>query len=181
VFFACYSLLPLLFVKYKKLTWFKTQDWASSGGTSWIQLDLRPGSATFGKELDSGISTPQYTVIDWAYVPGGGDYLWGLGYDNTTDPATSPTYLMRFDRTTHVWTTLTNFGVIASSQLSPPAANAWGAVYASDGGFIYGSENNSGEIYRFPLPGNGTTAVKISNGPKSTQNDGARCHLAASV
>ncbi|KAK6193706.1 hypothetical protein LQW54_012176 [Pestalotiopsis sp. IQ-011] len=155
--------------------------WSSSVGAQWIKVDLRPGSTTFGKEVASGTAKPQYQIFDWAYVPGAGDYLWGLGYDQTTNLAQGLTYLMRFDMTTHTWTTETNFGSIASSQSTPAAANTWGAIYASDGGFIYGSENTSGEIYRFPLPGSGTAAVKIANGPKSTQNDGARCHKASGL
>ncbi|KAF7532127.1 hypothetical protein G7054_g8228 [Neopestalotiopsis clavispora] len=156
--------------------------WGSNGGALWIEVDLRPTSANFSRQINTGTAVPPYTVIDWAYVPGGGDALWGLGFDNSLGLALGQTYLLRFDRTAHTWTRLTNFGQIANTLNTTAGTNAWGAVYASDDGYLYGSENNSGEIWRFPLPGaNTTAAVKISNGPKSSSNDGARCIKAANV
>ncbi|KAI0002329.1 hypothetical protein F4779DRAFT_134189 [Xylariaceae sp. FL0662B] len=146
------------------------QYWGTAGGKFWLQIDLKPGSATFGTTVANGTATFPNTVIDWAYVPGGGNYLYGLAYTSTNDR----TILARFDRTGHTWTSLTDFGRVAGQ-------NTWGAVYASDDGFLYGSENNSGEIWKFPLPANGTTPVKISNGPKASGNDGARCIKAHSV
>ncbi|KAK8130298.1 hypothetical protein PG999_002678 [Apiospora kogelbergensis] len=133
------------------------QYWATASGKQWVQVDLKPGSATFGRTLANGTASPQYSQIDWA----------GL-------TASLNTYLQRFDRNTKTWTLFTDFGNIAGK-------NTWGAVYASDDGFLYGSENNSGEIWKFPLPANGTTAVKISNGPAASSNDGARCIKAANV
>ncbi|KAI0602074.1 hypothetical protein F4775DRAFT_603668 [Biscogniauxia sp. FL1348] len=142
-----------------------SQYWITTAGRPWAQIDLRPGSPTFGATVRRGIaSLPGQTVIDWAYVPGGGDALYGLGHDAFYLSTT----LMRFDRATHAWTALTDFGNIAGM-------NAWGAVYASDDGFLYGSENTSGQIWRFPLPARGTRAVRVSRGPTSASNDGARC------
>ncbi|KAI0156269.1 proline rich protein 5MeD [Pestalotiopsis sp. NC0098] len=154
--------------------------WGSASGAYWTQIDLRPTSANFSRQVNNGTAVPPYSIIDFAYVPGGGDALYGLGFDSTLGLALGQTYLVRFDRTTHIWTRETNFGQIASSVNA--TANAWGAVYASDDGYLFGSENNSGEIWRFPLPGaNTTAAVKVSNGPKSSSNDGARCIKAANV
>ncbi|KAK8006330.1 hypothetical protein PG991_012627 [Apiospora marii] len=150
------------------------QYWATANGKQWIQVDLKPGSATFGRTLASGTANPTYTLIDWAYVPGGGNYLWGLAYNTGGLTPNANTYLQRFDRTARTWSVFTDFGNIAGK-------NQWGAVYASDDGFLYGSENNSGQIWKFPLPANGTTAVKVSNGPSATSNDGARCIKAANV
>ncbi|KAI1632951.1 hypothetical protein F4809DRAFT_655707 [Biscogniauxia mediterranea] len=142
-----------------------SQFWINSAGRPWAQIDLRPGSPMFGATVARGVaSLPGQTVIDWAYVPGGGDALYGLGHDAFY----SRTTLMRFDRTTHTWTALTDFGDIAGR-------NAWGAVYASDDGYLYGSEDTSGQIWRFPLPARGKRAVRISHGPASASNDGARC------
>ncbi|KAI1494891.1 hypothetical protein F5X96DRAFT_692256 [Biscogniauxia mediterranea] len=142
-----------------------SQFWINSAGRPWAQIDLRPGSATFGATVARGVaSLPGQTVIDWAYVPGGGDALYGLGHDAFY----SRTTLMRFDRAAHTWTALTDFGDIAGR-------NAWGAVYASDDGYLYGSEDTTGQIWRFPLPARGTRAVRISHGPASASNDGARC------
>ncbi|KAI1501373.1 hypothetical protein F5X99DRAFT_428502 [Biscogniauxia marginata] len=142
-----------------------SQYWVTSNGRQWSQIDLLPGSPTFGTTRDSGTAIlPEMTVIDWAYVPGGGNYLYGLGHNALY----ASTVLMSFDRATHTWSTLTDFGNIAGR-------NAWGAVYASDDGYLYGSENHSGQIWRFPLPGRGITPVRISDGPQTVNNDGARC------
>jgi len=142
----------------------QSQLWASNGGQTWIKVDLLPGSPTYGQVVDTGttVLTP-FNIADWAYIPGGGDYLWGLA----SDPTLTITFLVRFDRTAKSWQTLTTFGNIAGTQ-------TWGAVYASADGYLYASENASGEIWRFPLPGNGSP-VQISNGPPSSSNDGARC------
>ncbi|KAK8094605.1 hypothetical protein PG997_001290 [Apiospora hydei] len=144
--------------------------WATASGKQWIQVDLKPGSPTFLRTLASGTANPTYSQIDWAYVPGGGNYLWGLAFNT----GYTSTYLQRFDRTTRTWSVFTNFGNVAGN-------NQWGAVYASDDGFLYGSENTSGQIWKFPLPVNGTAAVKISNGPAASSNDGARFIKAANV
>ncbi len=144
----------------------QSQFWASNGGQTWIKLDLNPSSGTYGTIVDSGatVLTP-FNIADWAYVPGNGDYLWGLA----SDTSLTFTFLVRFSRQTKSWTTLTNFGSIAGTQ-------TWGAVYASADGYLYASENASGEIWRFPLPSSATQVVQqISNGPPSSSNDGARC------
>ncbi|KAI8631256.1 hypothetical protein F5Y19DRAFT_483129 [Xylariaceae sp. FL1651] len=146
------------------------QYWATVGGKFWVQVDLRPGSATFGTTRASGLASLLNAVADWAYVPGGGDALWGFA--STTLGLN--TILVRWDRSSKLWTTATDFGNIAGN-------NAWGAVYAGADGYLYGSENTSGQIWRFPLPANGTTPVKISNGPQSTSNDGARCVKAKGI
>ncbi|CAJ2505006.1 Uu.00g124000.m01.CDS01 [Anthostomella pinea] len=90
-----------------------SQYWATAGGSQWLQVDLMPGSSTYGMTLANG------------------DALYALAYA----PQYTATILVRFDRTTHVWTQLTNFGNIAGE-------NAWGAVYASDDGFLYGSREH---------------------------------------
>ncbi|KAI3392754.1 hypothetical protein diail_5233 [Diaporthe ilicicola] len=163
-----------------------SQYWASSNGKDWVQVDLKPGSPTNGQTIASGIGAPAQTIIDWAYVPGAGDYLWTVGFDSSTRSSgkSSNTYLLRFDRADKSWTTVTKFGDIAGKGDS--ARNAWGAVYASDDRYLYGSENNSGEIWRFPIPANGVgtssdSPIKISNGPAASWNDGARCINAANI
>lgn len=105
-------------------------------------------------------------------MPGGGDYLYGLGYNTTaTTPATYSTYLMRFDRTAHNWTVIRPYGNIAGNTTSP--GNGFGAAYASDDGFLFGQENYSGGIYKFSL--NTTTFSQLATGPSTSSNDGARC------
>ncbi|KAI1846556.1 hypothetical protein JX266_007453 [Neoarthrinium moseri] len=157
-----------------------SQYWASFQGSYWLQLDLKPGSPTFNRTVNSGQMTPPHLILDWAYVPGAGNYLWALGYDS---PAINSTFLQRFDRASKSWTVVANLGNIGGSN-----RNAFGAVYASDDGYLYGSENFSGGIYRFNIPPNGTvtagfnaTYTKIANGPTSLSNDGARCIKAANI
>ncbi|KAI0026005.1 hypothetical protein F4780DRAFT_774213 [Xylariomycetidae sp. FL0641] len=143
------------------------QYYASNNGITWIQVDLRPGSATYGQTVNSGNSSNTigpYTVNDWGYVPTGGTKLWGLGYFASLQNSTT---LLSWDTTTHSWTVGANFGNVAGK-------NTWGAVYASSDGGLYGSENFSGKIYRFPLDGT-ATAQFVANGPNTTSNDGARC------
>ncbi|KAH8197806.1 hypothetical protein TruAng_008004 [Truncatella angustata] len=159
--------------------------WASYRGQQWLQLDLRPSSPTFGTTLTGGTASPTHVILDWAYVPGGGNYLYSLGYDTTslgTVLTGTHTYLQRFDRTAKTWEVLADLGVLAGQQ-------TWGAVYASDDGYLFGSENtsgrcretrcvsavvaqsakyedksliypyniDSGKIYRFNIPPNGNT------------------------
>lgn len=159
-----------------------SQYWAARDGKDWIQVDLKPGSATYGQTITKGVASPSMYVIDWAYVPKKGNYLWGVGCESDTRAST---YLMRFDRTAKSWTTVVSFGDIAGT--GGTSKNTWGAVYASDDGYLYGSENNSGEIWRFPLPNNGVGVpsglpMKISTGPYSPGgNDGARCIKASNI
>lgn len=164
-----------------------SQYWAAVDGKAFVQYDLRPGSANYSKLISKGTAAPDLYVIDWAYVPDKGNNLWGLG----TEPGTSvraTTSVVKFNGATKVWTTVKKFGDIAG--LTGGAANSrntWGAIYATDDGFLYGSENNSGEIWRFPVPENGVgepvgVPIKFSIGPPSAWgNDGARCINAASL
>jgi len=145
----------------------QSQYWASNGGASWIKVDLLPGSPTYLQVVATGTATlTPFNIADWAYIPGGGDYLWGLA----SDLGLTSTLLVRFSRSARQWETVRGFGPVAGAQ-------TWGAVYASADGFLYGSENASGEIWRFPLTGGlfPPPAQKISNGPTSSSNDGARC------
>ncbi|KAG6360911.1 hypothetical protein INS49_011979 [Diaporthe citri] len=113
-----------------------SQYWASAGGKDWVQVDLKPSSSTYGKTVAKGTAAPAYTIVDWAYVPRGGNYLWTLGFDSLTRTALggSNTYLLKFDRAAKSWTTVAKFGDIAGS--GDTQRNAWGAVYASDDGYF---------------------------------------------
>ena len=93
------------------------------------------------------------------------------------DQATAFAYLYRFDQTTLTLQVVANFGDIGLTPVVDTASGYrtnFGAVYASADGFLYGSENLSGRIYRFTV-----TAPYgwqyLSLGPGTTQNDGARC------
>lgn len=80
--------------------------------------------------------------------------------------------LYRFDLTSRKWFASTNYGTLLDLTLT----SGFGALYPGEYGYFYGSENNGGAIWKFPLPGNnGDKAVRVSLGPASQQNDGARC------
>ncbi|ROV95646.1 hypothetical protein VSDG_05286 [Cytospora chrysosperma] len=139
---------------------------STTGNTYWVKIDLQPLSANYTKTILSGSSPLNYTIFDWAYSPGGGNALWSIGTKSSFLGAT----LLRFDLDNQTWSTSTFYGRLG------PTSDVFGALYTAEGGYLYGSENNSGYIFKFPLPGYGTVATKISEGPKSGSNDGARCY-----
>lgn len=161
--------------------------WAAADRKQWWQFDLRPGSATFSQAVATGTATgaaaPAYPILDWAYAPNPAlastgqqnCCLYALGYDDTLNLGLIEhnTYLLQFNRTSKAWATLTNYGNLAGTILG--GKSVWGAVYAADDGFIYSSENTSGELWRFPLStAGGAKPQKMATGPASN-NDGARC------
>ncbi|RYP41337.1 hypothetical protein DL767_001094 [Monosporascus sp. MG133] len=157
------------------------QYWASANGNFWVQIDLDPTKATYGQVVDSGktntvgVNELTPTVFDWAYVPNtSGNNLWALGrlVGNTA------VRLMSFDRDTHIWTDSTLFGDVAGT-------NSFGGVFAGEEGYLYGIENTSGQIWRFPVPGPnlpaGRVRSRVVNSGASTLNDGARCFNAPRI
>jgi hypothetical protein len=138
--------------------------WISNQGEAWWAIDLMPGSATYGKIILSGTAQNSLNCADWAFVPGGGDYMYAVMYDDNGASST----LCRFSRTTYTWQTLKAYGNLAGNNL-------WGAAYASQDGSLYGSENNSGQIFKFPIAPTIGTPKFIAAGPVSSWNDGARC------
>ena len=149
--------------------------WATDKGNKWVQIDLKPGSTTYGQTLSTGTVTkaPDSAVYDWAYVPGIPYYLYAIGYEYNLLGLFTNTYLLQFDRRTKTWKTITNYGNIVPKLLG---SSTWGAVYASDDKALFASENESGVIWKFSLPESGsTTAKQMSPGLKASTNDGARC------
>ncbi|KAF7560640.1 hypothetical protein G7046_g3510 [Stylonectria norvegica] len=136
--------------------------WISDTGRPWWQIDVMPGSSTLYKVINSGTATHSDYIADWAFVPGGGDYMYAVQYTQYTST------MVRFSRSTYTWTTLNAFGNLSGY-------NVWGALYAASDGNMYGSENIGGNIYKFPVAPTIGKPVFISAGPKSSQNDGARC------
>ncbi|KAF4333314.1 hypothetical protein FBEOM_12868 [Fusarium beomiforme] len=138
--------------------------WIGTSAKAWWCIDLMPGSTTYGKIIMSGTAITTLTAADWAFVPGGGDYMYAIMVDSAGLIST----LSRFSRTSYTWSTVKAYGSVAGS-------NFWGAVYASQDGNLYGSENNSGQIFKFPIAPTTGSPVFIATGPASSQNDGARC------
>ncbi len=144
------------------------QYWVAASGAQWYKIDLAPGSSTYGQIVASNVASPPVTVADWAYVPGGGDYLYSLGLNSA-----SQTVLVRFRRSTGVWSNvLANFGSVAGD-------NFWGGVFAGSDGFLYGSENTSGQVWKFAIDGS-TNKQRVGVGPSNNDNDAARCNKATS-
>lgn len=157
-----------------------SQYWlANTTGTGWAQIDLRPGSATYGRTVATGTSpAPTYPVQDWAWVPGanGGDALYGLGSQPTI--LGGSTYLMRWSRSAKTWTLVYTYlnllGTLAGSTAN------WASVWAGQDGTLFGYDNGSGLVYNFVLPTAGALnlnllAANVGAGPKAALSDGARC------
>lgn len=138
--------------------------WYASGNAgSWVQLDLRPGSATYAQAVDRG-TTPAVgrTNLDWVYIPVAGRYLWSIG----TNPSGGAS-LMRWSLNTHQWEIVRNYSNIDGN---------FGALYGINNGTIFASDNVSGRIWAFSTIAD-TAPYVASTGPASSSNDGARCVL----
>ncbi|GAA1724068.1 hypothetical protein GCM10009809_19820 [Isoptericola hypogeus] len=156
--------------------------------TPWAAVDLRPGSPTYLQIVDSGTTDVQQGTApgslggaDWAYSP-----LDGMFYSVGYGAGSGQAILHRFDPATGVSTAAAALGVLTApdgSLTQPPGQTgnyrAFGAVYADADGFLYGSGNGSGHIWRVDLndPSAATTEF-FAFGPASTANDGARCAAA---
>ena len=137
----------------------------TSTARHWAEYDLSDSaSPSFGNLVSSGPVTAIFDLEDWAYVPGAGNFLWAMAHTRTAPY----TYieLVKFDLTAKTFTSVKNLGSVAT--------NGVGACYASADGYLYGSDNTSGIIWRVNVVTLGPVEI-ISNGPKSSSNDGARC------
>lgn len=134
---------------------------------TWFKMDLIPGSPTYGEIIASGPQTVPsgYTVLDWVYLPGQGDYLY-----TAATPDSGYAALLRFSMTTHKWEIITIYSL-------PELLNVGniGAMYGANNGTFWASINGNGKIVQFPLTG---APHVTSQGPTSYYNDGARCALA---
>ncbi|KAI1340773.1 hypothetical protein F5Y15DRAFT_422643 [Xylariaceae sp. FL0016] len=142
--------------------------WANYNGETWLAVDVVPSSDTYGQVTAGGRADLEHNCFDWAFVPGAGDYLWCLGRSMTQPDDQTQTHLMQYSRQAGVWRTLTNYGHVAGSD-------HWGAVSPGDDFTLIASEDNSGEIWKFPLPRVGIHPEYLGTGPASEMNDGARC------
>lgn len=149
----------------------------NTAGTSWVQINLTPGAANFGKTVASGTSAaPSLPVLDWAWVPGtdGDNSLWGLGY-NLVGLATN---LMKWNRATKTWSTSTLYLNVLPVLVGNTAT--WASVFASQDGFLYGVDSASGQVFKFTLPSVSGLSLNLLATYVGTTNtgtvlDGARC------
>jgi uncharacterized repeat protein (TIGR01451 family) len=146
--------------------------WLSSTTDDWYEIDLVPGSSAYGEVLDSGswAGDPALAGLtggnDWAMVPGAGDFLYRVMRDVNSD---SEGVLVRFDMAAHTWEAL--------GALGPLGDNGTGAgVYADADGFLYASDNGTGQIFRIDIEA--VTATFFAQGPVTANNDATRCALA---
>ncbi|KAK1656202.1 proline rich protein 5MeD, partial [Colletotrichum phormii] len=145
------------------------QYWISTGGTDYYQYNFAPGTSNYGGLVSSGklSGTGGYTIGDWTVVPGvGGGDLWSIGVSGQS------AYLLRWNRSTHLFTTVRNLGNLtgASSSLTP----FWGASYATTDGYLFAVENGTGQIWRIAVDGS-SAPLRLKDAPVSSRNDGARC------
>ena len=137
--------------------------WFGSSGNTWHEVDLAPGSPTYGSILDQGTAdTLGLALADWAYIPVAGAYLW------TVSPGAdgADTTLLRFGLDTKQWEVAARYG--------PVTSGGFGALYGINNGTLFASNNGNGEIWAFDVLGDREPYL-ASNGPRSGSNDGARC------
>jgi hypothetical protein len=140
------------------------QMWASNAGRRWLQVDLNPDSSNFGEVVDQGTSE-NGNVADWVYLENGGDYLYSIRIGATRTAA-------RWSRTSHEWENLRQY------PADDGQSSGFGALYAV-GDELWGSNNQSGDIIAFPVLSDDEDSRKISDGPMTSSNDGARCFRAS--
>ncbi|TWU74453.1 hypothetical protein ED733_004661 [Metarhizium rileyi] len=145
------------------------QFYYSAGGKAWTQVDLKPGSASYGQVVAKGVSDLSALprglgAADWAFTPAVPGYLYSVGID-----AQNVVYVVRWSMSSHRWEVshkgVPSFGIKGSG---------FGAVVATSDGVLYASHNSSGAILRIPLD-NPEGATKSALGPRAGTNDACRC------
>jgi uncharacterized repeat protein (TIGR01451 family) len=142
------------------------------GAYDWYEVDLVPGSPTYGQLLDSGTATVPGPLTnagaDWTWINGA---LYSVGGD-----AANNHYLVRFNPATG---TFSNLGLLPAPF--PSGTNgSIGATFADAAGYLYASANATNTVWRI----NPTTRQVIMSAPppagvtSSPGNDGARCGAA---
>lgn len=126
----------------------------------WVQVDLTtPTPTLLSSGSAAGISGS--AGADWAFIPDTNNLY------RIMEDAGITASLWSFNRTTHAWT---NHGVLAAIT---GTNRTMGAFYTDADGFLYGSANPTGNIYRADV--SAVTAALFATGPSSSSNDGARC------
>lgn len=132
-------------------------------------IDLAPGSPTFGTLIGEGewkVPAGLKTTSDIAFINGA--YYGVMPSQNMAEPA----HLLRYTLAGGI----EDLGVlpgVPSDGGTPLKSTSYGAVYADAAGYLYASNNLSGEIYRVNLATK--ESIPVSEGPISNGNDGARC------
>ncbi|WP_062076547.1 DUF7507 domain-containing protein [Demequina globuliformis] len=165
----------------------------------WIAVDVRPGSSTFMEVIDNGRAdtNSNWNIgADWAFVPSVPESfapdgrlegtLWAIGWNTNNFSAALVSYDPLSGASTS--TIVQGLGRLiapngVATQRDPNAAgwnnnsNTFGAVYADLDGYLYGSTNGLGHIWRVNVS-DPSDLNFFAYGPSSTANDGARCQSA---
>ncbi|KAH6952983.1 hypothetical protein DER45DRAFT_574714 [Fusarium avenaceum] len=145
--------------------------WVSEGGGKWWSVDLRRG-ANFGKLISSGTSSIGLIsgVGDWAYVPGGGDYLYAV-QASIIENGLLRTNIVRWSLTTQKWERYQTYPNLLLTALNL----IWGAVMAAPDGSLFAQENLLGQTWKFTL-GSTANPTSIQGGAiLNLSGDGAKC------
>jgi hypothetical protein len=152
----------------------KSQYWVTVGGVTWVVIDLNPGSSNYTKIIGEGKAKPfGFEIADWVYFPLFGDYLYSV-VANTTSSENGRKYIrgtaiIRFNMVSHEWEKVANYPDLRHIRI-------YGAQYGLHNGTLYAENNDDGVIYQFDLTKPGLVQpFPVSNGPKGSPNDGARC------
>ncbi|BDZ42142.1 hypothetical protein GCM10025865_14410 [Paraoerskovia sediminicola] len=153
---------------------------AENTGAAWLSVDVDPSSPTFMRVLDGDTSYGTGNVNlepgdDWSYYEG---KLWSIGYGS----GSNRTLLWSLDPSVDNANLVleADYGVIQGpdgiNPSNPPGGmRQWGATYTDDAGFLYASNNGTGQIWRFDMNEPTEPAAFFSYGPGSGGNDGSRC------
>lgn len=132
----------------------------------------QPNLPAYQQIVDNGTTTNPAgnRVQDWAFVLGGGPYLYGVAIAN--DGATT---LNRFDLTTKTWSAVGPLGPNGYTITDYAGEKRWNALYSGVGNDdLFGLEGFSGQLWRINV--NTLTAEFVIQGPVgSSEADGARC------
>ncbi|MCB7135723.1 DUF7927 domain-containing protein [Cellulosimicrobium marinum] len=155
---------------------------SQGGPASWIAVDVDPVSPTFMQVLagDTSYSTPAANLVsgaDWSYYDG---RLYSVGYNANQNPRATVLFSLDPSTGTANMQALAGYGAIAAPNgvnpsNQPGAGAAWGATYLDDAGYLYASNNGTGQIWRFDLDAPARPPTFFAYGPASTGNDGSRC------
>ncbi|TPX06867.1 uncharacterized protein E0L32_002363 [Thyridium curvatum] len=138
--------------------------WVLDSAYKYYKFDLKPGSSTYGTVLDQGQTTNSDKVprlLDWVYLPNHGRQLWSI----FPVPNAGEIRMVRFDMTTHAFFVVRTW----KSDLD----HSFGAAWGQNPSTVYISDNSNGEIWAYDVTN--ASRRKVSVGPVSSINDGARC------
>ncbi|KAJ3502925.1 hypothetical protein NM208_g16617 [Fusarium decemcellulare] len=147
--------------------------WISESGKKWWSIDVKPGSTNFGKILTTGTSAANLLsgVADWAYVPGGGNYLYSVQL-SVVESGLLRTNLVRWSLDTNTWERFRSY-----NNLLLALNVVWGATFGTADGNLFAQEDLLGGTYKFAITTSETSPTTLPPGDilNLAGGDGARC------